>query len=37
MRLARIEVEDEGVRMEIDAVDAALVSIREVLSGQRWI
>jgi hypothetical protein len=36
-RLARVDVQDGGVRSELEAVDRALVRIREVLRGHRWI
>jgi hypothetical protein len=36
-RLARVNVQDEGVRSELEAVDRALVRMREVLRRRRWI
>jgi hypothetical protein len=36
-RLARIDVRDEGAMAELEAIDQALVRIRAVLYGHRWI
>ena len=35
--LARMDLHDEVLRVEVEAVDRALERIREVLYGQRWI
>ena len=36
-RLARVEVYNEQVRRELEAIDRTLERIREVLYGYRWI
>lgn len=37
MRLARMEIQEPDVRMELDDVEQALERIRDVLYEQRWI
>lgn len=37
MRLARVEIQEPDVRMELDDVEQALERIRDVLYEQRWI
>ena len=36
-RLARLDANDEGVRRELEAVDVALVRMREILHTYRWL
>jgi len=36
-RLARLDANDEDVRRELEAVDIALVRMREILHTHRWL
>ena len=36
-RLARVDIRDEGVMVELEAIDQALIRIRALLHGHRWI